>query len=137
MTRFRCLPVPPLSVLPADPHQSELQLPPAPPSVLPYGQDDAVVVRVPAQAHPLQPLIVVPMVDSGAAGAGVLELVRNPPLAQGRDIGLIVVAEGGSRTDELAALGAEWFPMRVASINPLVMLANVPRMVQLIRARQC
>jgi glycosyltransferase involved in cell wall biosynthesis len=100
---------------------------------VPYGQDDAVV-RAPAQAHPLQPLIVVPMVDSGAAGAGVLELVRILTEAGHRPI---VVAEGGSRTGELAAYGAEWVSMRVASINPLVMLANVPRMVRLIRARQC
>jgi glycosyltransferase involved in cell wall biosynthesis len=117
----------------ADPHQSELQLPPAPPSVVPYGHEDGVA-RAPAPARPLQPLIVVPMVDSGAAGAGVIELVRILASAGHRPI---VVTQGGSRTDELAAHGAEWFPMRVASINPLVMLANVPRMARLIRTRQC
>lgn len=113
--------------------QSELQLPPAPPSVLPFADED-LTAREPAPVRPLQPLILVPKVDAGAAGAGVVDLVRILASAGHRPI---VVSEGGSRIDDLGAYGAEIFPLRVASINPLVMLANVPRLMRIMRARDC
>jgi glycosyltransferase involved in cell wall biosynthesis len=84
--------------------------------------------------NPLRILIVVPTLELGAADASVVDLVRILVAAGHQPI---VVSRGGRRAADIGKLGAEWVALNVASINPAVMLANVPRLIRIIRERQC
>jgi glycosyltransferase involved in cell wall biosynthesis len=87
-----------------------------------------------ADSNPLRILIVVPALEMGAADASVVDLVRILIDAGHQPI---VVSRGGRRTADIGSLGAEWIALNVASINPAVMLANVPRLIRIIRERKC
>ncbi len=79
-------------------------------------------------------LIVVPTLDAGAAEAGAAELVR---ILAGAGHHPIVVARGGRMESEIAAAGAEFIRLDVASKNPAVILRNALALARLIRARRC
>jgi len=84
--------------------------------------------------HPLTILMVVPTLQAGSAEAGTVDLVRL--LAAGGHR-LIVVSSGGRMLSDIAAAGAEFVFLNVASKNPLVMLRNAVSMTRLIRKRGC
>jgi glycosyltransferase involved in cell wall biosynthesis len=88
---------------------------------------------VPAAA-PLTVLVVVPSLQAGAADTGAVELVRM--LASGGHRA-IVVASAGRLVPEIAAAGAEFVAMNVASKNPAVMLRNAMALARLVRERDC
>ena len=79
-------------------------------------------------------MIVVPTLDAGAAEAGAVELVRILANAGHR---LILVARGGRMESEIAAAGAEFIRLDVASKNPVRILRNALALAHLIRTRRC
>jgi len=79
-------------------------------------------------------LIVVPTLDSGAAETGAVELVRILANAGHRPI---MVARGGRMESEIAAAGAQFIRLDVASKNPFVILRNAVLLARLIRAERC
>lgn len=79
-------------------------------------------------------LIVVPTLDSGAAETGAVELVRILANAGHRPI---MVARGGRMESEIAAAGAQFIRLDVASKNPFVMLRNAVLLARLIREERC
>lgn len=85
-------------------------------------------------ADALTVLIVAPGLDAGAADAGTVDLVRILAAAGHR---AIVVANGGRMVSDIAAAGAEFLPMNVASKNPVIMLRNALALVRLVRERRC
>ena len=90
-----------------------------------------MAARAPA---PFTILLAVPTLDNGAAEAGVIDAVRILCDAGQR---AIVVSRGGRREAEVNQAGGEWVKLDVGSINPAIMLANVPRLARLIRRRGC
>jgi glycosyltransferase involved in cell wall biosynthesis len=87
-----------------------------------------------ASQQTLTVLIVVPTLDIGAAEAGAVELVR---ILAGAGHRPIVVARGGRMEPEIAAAGAEFVRLNVASKNPVVILRNAMTLARLIRERRC
>ena len=79
-------------------------------------------------------LIVVPTLDAGAAEAGAVELVR---ILAGAGHHPIVVACGGRMESDIAAAGAEFVRLDVASKNPALILRNALVLARLIRRRRC
>jgi glycosyltransferase involved in cell wall biosynthesis len=82
----------------------------------------------------LRVLIVVPSVHAGAADVGAVELARILAAAGHRPI---VVASGGRLVPDIAAVGADFIAMDVASQNPITMLRNALALTRLIRERDC
>ena len=83
---------------------------------------------------PLTVLIVVPTLDSGAADAGAVELVRVLTAAGHH---AIVVSRAGRLVADVTAAGGEFIPLNVASNNPIVLLRNTARLIRLARERKC
>jgi glycosyltransferase involved in cell wall biosynthesis len=79
---------------------------------------------------PLTVLLVVPTLDSGAADQTVVDIVGILRAAGHR---AVVASRGGRKVASVESLGAEHVSIDVASINPVVMLFNVRRLVRLIR----
>ena len=79
-------------------------------------------------------MLATPMLDIGAAAAGVMDTVR---ILKDAGHHAVVVARGGRRTGELATLGADFAPLDMRSRNPAVMLANVPRLLRVMRRHGC
>lgn len=84
--------------------------------------------------HPLTVLLLVPTLDAGAADEGVVALAGILARAGHRPV---VVSNGGRRSAEVVRLGGECVTLDARSVNPAVMLANVPRLARLIRERGC
>jgi glycosyltransferase involved in cell wall biosynthesis len=99
-----------------------------------HGYDAAGAAKFAQAVQPLTILVVVPTLDAGAADAGAIDLVRILAAAGHRPI---AVSRGGRMTQEIAAAGGEFVALDVASKNPAVMLANVGKIVRLVRQRQC
>jgi glycosyltransferase involved in cell wall biosynthesis len=87
-----------------------------------------------AAERPLVALIVVPTLDAGAAEAGAVELVR---ILAGAGHHPIVVSRGGRMQTDIAAAGAEYIHLDVASKNPAMILRNASVLARLIRERRC
>jgi glycosyltransferase involved in cell wall biosynthesis len=87
-----------------------------------------------SEAKPLTVLVVVPTLQSGAADAGAVDLVRVLTAGGHR---VIVVSLGGRLAGDVTAAGAELIAMNVASNNPVVMLRNAVALTRLVRARRC
>lgn len=96
--------------------------------------DTAPLPTPPVGAPPLTVLQIVPTLEAGAAASNVVDIVR---ILTGAGHRAIVVSRSGRRAGEVSRYGGEWVPLDVASINPAVMLANIPRLVRIIRARGC
>ncbi|MBV9261673.1 MAG: glycosyltransferase [Pseudolabrys sp.] len=79
-------------------------------------------------------LIVLPTLDSGAADAGAVELVRC--LAQG-GYKPIVAAQAGRLVADIAAYGGEFVPLNADTKNPIRILRNAAILARLVRERQC
>ena len=79
-------------------------------------------------------LLLVPTIEAGAADESAVELTRILASAGHRPI---VASKGGRKAEEIAQAGGEWVALDVATVNPAVMLANVPRLVRLIRGQRC
>jgi glycosyltransferase involved in cell wall biosynthesis len=75
-------------------------------------------------------LQVIPDLDTGGAEQTTLDVAAAVVQAGGR---AIVASHGGRMVDDLQSRGAVWAPMPVHSKNPLVMLANRRRLIELIR----
>ena len=99
-----------------------------------HGCNAAGAAKIAQAVQPLTILVVVPTLDAGAADAGAIDLVRILAAAGHRPI---AVSRGGRMTQEIAAAGGEFVALDVASKNPAVMLANVGKIVRLVRQRQC
>jgi glycosyltransferase involved in cell wall biosynthesis len=84
--------------------------------------------------RPLTVLMVVPTLQAGSAEAGTVDLVRLLTASGHRPI---VVSSGGRMLSDIAAAGAEFVFLNVASKNPIVMLRNAVSMTRLIRKRGC
>jgi glycosyltransferase involved in cell wall biosynthesis len=98
------------------------------PNVLPVSGPIAPVLT------PLTVLIVAPSLDAGAADHGTLELVRILASAGHRPI---VVASGGRLVAAVAAAGAEFVEMNLATQNPFVMLRNAFALDDLVYEHHC
>jgi glycosyltransferase involved in cell wall biosynthesis len=83
---------------------------------------------------PLTVLIAVPSLEAGAADAGTVQLVRILVAGGHRPI---VASSGGRMVPEVAALGAEFVSMNLASQNPIVMTSNAMVLTRLVRKRRC
>ncbi len=83
---------------------------------------------------PITVLIVVPTLDTGAADAGAVELVRVLTAAGNH---AIVVSRAGRLVADVTAAGGEFIPLNVASNNPIVLLRNTARLIRLARERKC
>jgi glycosyltransferase involved in cell wall biosynthesis len=92
------------------------------------------LARLRPPAIPLTVLIVAPSLQAGAADTGTVELVR--VLAAGGHR-TIVVSTGGRMVPDIAAAGAVFVAMNVASQNPVVMLRNAIALTRLVRERRC
>jgi glycosyltransferase involved in cell wall biosynthesis len=83
---------------------------------------------------PLRVLVVVPSVHAGAADVGAVELAR---ILAAAGHSTIVVAKGGRLVPELAAAGADFIALDVASQNPVTILRNALALTRLVRERGC
>ena len=113
--------------LPLDPGADHIEPPSRP---RPAGE-------VVAFSRPLTALVVVPTLHAGAADAGAIDLVR---ILDRNGHRAIVVSNGGRLEGEIAAAGAEFVRLDVASFNPIVMLrcrvrAGAPRARAPLRSR--
>jgi len=115
--------------VPLEPRLDELASRPA----LGPDQPQSAGTTTPA-TKPLTVLIVAPSLHAGAADAGTVQLVRILAAGGHRPI---VVASGGRMVPDIAAHGAEFIAMNVASKNPVVMLRNAIALAQLARERRC
>jgi glycosyltransferase involved in cell wall biosynthesis len=79
-------------------------------------------------------LLVVPTLEAGAAASSVLDIVGLLSRAGHR---AIVVSRRGERTACVGPCGGEWISLDAANVNPAVMLANVLRLVRIIREHKC
>ncbi len=84
--------------------------------------------------RPLSVLIVVPTLHAGAADAGAIDLARI--LGDGGHR-VIVVSQGGRLEADVAAAGAEFIHLDVASQNPARMLKAALALKHLARERRC
>lgn len=102
-----------------------------------HHQDNFVISPNPTGAprtSPLTILVIVPTLESGAAEAGALELVRNLAPAGHK---AIVLSRGGRLERDIIAAGGEFIRADVASKNPLIMLRNALMIANLVRQRRC
>jgi glycosyltransferase involved in cell wall biosynthesis len=83
---------------------------------------------------PFKVLIVVPTLEAGAADQGVVDLVRILTAAGHKPV---VMSSGGRLESEIAALGAKFIAVNVASKNPLVMMRNAAKITRVIREDRC
>ena len=83
---------------------------------------------------PITVLIVAPGLDTGAADAGALELVRVLTAAGHR---AIVASRAGRLVADITAAGGEFLPLNLASNNPAVMLRNAAALARVARERNC
>ncbi|HET9715951.1 MAG TPA: glycosyltransferase [Pseudolabrys sp.] len=88
----------------------------------------------PAVLPSIAALIVVPGLDSGAAGAGAVELVR---ILQSAGCQTIVVSRAGRLVTEVTAAGARFVALNVSSNNPILMLRNALLLARLTRENGC
>lgn len=77
-------------------------------------------------------LQIIPSLDAGGAERGCLDIAGAVHRQGGR---ALVASQGGRMAAELASLGGELIVLPAASKNPLVMLANALRFVQIIRVQ--
>ncbi|BAT59795.1 spore coat protein SA [Variibacter gotjawalensis] len=82
----------------------------------------------------LRVLMVAPTLGTGGSDAAVVDSVR---ILRDAGHGVVVVTHGGERAPDVGRLGAEWVQLNTRTINPLVILANVPRLVRIVRERSC
>ena len=84
--------------------------------------------------RPLSVLIVVPTLHAGAADAGAIDLARVL-----RDGGhrVTVVSQGGRLEADVAAAGAEFIQLDVASQNPVRMIKAAMALTRIARERRC
>ncbi|HYD17022.1 MAG TPA: glycosyltransferase, partial [Patescibacteria group bacterium] len=82
-----------------------------------------------------KPVIVqlLPALDTGGVEQGVVDLNAEIVKAGGRSI---VVSSGGKRVGEITAAGGKHIALPVHSKNPLVILANIRRLRDVIRAEK-
>ena len=85
----------------------------------------------PAAAAPVV-LQVLPALNTGGVERGTVDIAEAIVEAGGT---ALVASEGGRLAHELQRAGAEHIAMPLASKNPLVMMQNVSRLRELIRAR--
>src|SRR6516165_10289787 len=83
---------------------------------------------------PLTVMIAVPTLETGAADEDAVELARTLTAAGHR---AVVVSCGGRLEGELAACGAQFVRLDMASINPVVIARNAFVLARLIRQRHC
>jgi glycosyltransferase involved in cell wall biosynthesis len=83
---------------------------------------------------PLTVMIAVPTLETGAADEDAVELARTVTAAGHR---ALVVSRGGRLEGELAACGAQFVRLDMASINPVVIARNAFVLARLIRERHC
>jgi glycosyltransferase involved in cell wall biosynthesis len=83
---------------------------------------------------PLTVLLVVPTLETGAAAANVSDIAGVLSRAGHR---AVVVARQGQQSPACRRDGGTWMPLDVASLNPAVMLANVPRLARIVREHGC
>jgi len=83
---------------------------------------------------PITVLIVVPSLDGGAADAGAVELARVLCATGNR---AIVVSRAGRGVAEVAAAGAKFVALDVASNNPVTLLRNATVLTRLAREHRC
>jgi glycosyltransferase involved in cell wall biosynthesis len=83
---------------------------------------------------PLTVMIVVPTLEGGAADEDAVELAGNLTAAGHR---ALVVSSGGRLEGELAARGAQFVQLEMASLNPAVIAHNAIALARLIRQRRC
>ena len=84
--------------------------------------------------HPLTVMIAVPTLDAGAADEGAVALAETLTAAGHR---ALVVSSGGRLEADLAACGAQFVRMDMASRNPAVIARNAFALAHLIRERHC
>jgi glycosyltransferase involved in cell wall biosynthesis len=90
--------------------------------------------NAPAAAQAMTVLLIVPTLDAGAAASNVRDIVDILTRAGHR---AVVVARDGREAGVADGSGAGWISLDVATVNPAVMLANVPRLVRIVRERGC
>jgi glycosyltransferase involved in cell wall biosynthesis len=83
---------------------------------------------------PLTVMIVVPTLEGGAADEDAIELAGSLTAAGHR---ALVVSSGGRLEGELAARGAQFVQLEMASLNPAVIAHNAVALARLIRQRRC
>jgi glycosyltransferase involved in cell wall biosynthesis len=88
----------------------------------------------PANVRPLTVLLVVPTLDTGAADAGALDIVRILADAGHR---AIVMSRGGRMEKDVWTAGGEFVFAEVDSKNPFVMLRNAAAIARMARERGC
>jgi glycosyltransferase involved in cell wall biosynthesis len=88
----------------------------------------------PSDAAPLTVLVVTPSLQTGAADAGAVQLVRILADAGYR---VIVASSGGRLVGDVIAAGATFISMNLASTNPAVMLRNAMAMSRIVREQRC
>src|ERR1044072_6286508 len=90
--------------------------------------------EVVAFSRPLTALIVVPTLHAGAADAGAIELMH---ILRRNGHRVIVVSNGGRLENVVAASGAEFERLDVASFNPVTMLRCALALARIVRDKHC
>jgi glycosyltransferase involved in cell wall biosynthesis len=94
----------------------------------------ATFVRSSRPAHTLTVLIAVPAIEIGAADDGAVDLAATLARAGHHPI---VASSGGRLEARLAATGAEFIRLDMASRNPSVIARNAAALFRLLRQRRC
>src|ERR1044072_2178440 len=90
--------------------------------------------EVVAFSRPLTALIVVPTLHAGAADAGAIELMH---ILRRNGHRVIVVSNGGRLENAVAASGAEFERLDVASFNPVTILRRALALSRIVREKRC
>ena len=89
---------------------------------------------VAAFSRPLTVLIVAPTLHAGAADAGAIDLMH---ILRRNGHQVVVVSNGGRLENAVAASGAEFVRLDVASFNPVTMLRCALALSRIVRERRC
>jgi len=90
--------------------------------------------EVVAFARPLTALIVAPTLHAGAADAGAIDLMH---ILRRNGHHVVMVSNGGRLENAVAASGAEFVRLDVASFNPVTMLRCALALSRIVREKRC
>ena len=90
--------------------------------------------EVVAFSRPITALIVAPTLHAGAADAGAIDLMH---ILRRNGHRVVMVSNGGRLENQVAAAGAEFVRLDVASFNPVTMLRCAFALSRIVRERRC
>jgi glycosyltransferase involved in cell wall biosynthesis len=96
--------------------------------------DDGATPRPQPTHDPIGVLIVVPTLDVGAADAGAVAMARILVKAGHR---AVVVSRAGRLAADVTAAGAQFIPLTMAGIDPIMMLRNAFALRRIAREHRC